>query len=72
MTEIQHSPIDACGLATLEARLQEELRFLCYPGKDWVPRQEGVTDVLRALRSQIDDTRLREKKQDEEPTPWQP
>ncbi len=34
--------------------------------------QEGVTDVLRALRSQIDDTRLREKKQDEEPAPWQP
>ena len=34
--------------------------------------QEGVTDVLRALRSQIDYTRLREKKQDEEPAPWQP
>ena len=34
--------------------------------------QEGVTDVLRALRSQIDDTRLREKKQDEEPAPWKP
>ncbi|MEJ5217091.1 GTPase ObgE [Cognatishimia sp. D5M38] len=34
--------------------------------------QEGVTDVLRALRSQIDDTRLREKKRDEEPAPWQP
>ncbi|WP_370232015.1 GTPase ObgE, partial [Cognatishimia sp.] len=34
--------------------------------------QEGVTDVLRALRAQIDDTRLREKKQDEEPEAWRP
>ena len=34
--------------------------------------QEGVTDVLRALRSQIDDTRLREKTKAEEPEPWQP
>ncbi len=45
MTEIELSPIDARGLPALEARLQEELRFLCYPGKDWVPRREGVTDV---------------------------
>lgn len=37
--------IDACGLPVLEARLKEDLRFLCYPGKDWVPRREGVTDV---------------------------
>ena len=33
---------------------------------------EGVTDVLRAMRGQIDDTRLREKVKDEEPAPWQP
>ena len=39
------SPIDACGLEALERRIEEELRFLCYPGKDWVPRREGVTDV---------------------------
>ena len=45
MTRIHPSPIDACGLPALEARLQEDLRFLCYPGKDWVPRREGVTDV---------------------------
>jgi len=28
--------------------------------------------VLRALRSEIDDNRLRQKAQDEEPEPWQP
>jgi hypothetical protein len=28
--------------------------------------------VLRALRAQIDDTRLREKKSQEEPQKWQP
>ncbi len=32
----------------------------------------GVTDVLRALRSEIDDNRLRQKAQDEEPEPWHP
>jgi cation diffusion facilitator CzcD-associated flavoprotein CzcO len=41
-----HSPIDAQGLEALEARLSEDLRLLCYPGKDWVPRREGVTDVV--------------------------
>ncbi|MCR8725806.1 NAD(P)-binding domain-containing protein [Frigidibacter sp. ROC022] len=40
------SPIDAKGLPELEARLREELAFLCYPGKDWVPQREGVTDVV--------------------------
>jgi GTP-binding protein len=32
----------------------------------------GVTEVLRALRSEIDDNRLRQKAQDEGPAPWQP
>ncbi|WP_306150824.1 GTPase ObgE [Roseovarius sp. MMSF_3281] len=32
----------------------------------------GVTEVLRALRSEIDDNRLRQKAQDEEPEPWHP
>ena len=45
MPDTEPSPIDACGLPALEARLNEDLRFLCYPGKDWVPRREGVTDV---------------------------
>ncbi len=40
------SPIDAQGLDVLEARLREDLEFLCYPGKDWVPAQEGVSDVV--------------------------
>ena len=40
------SPIDAQGLDVLEARLREDLDFLCYPGKDWVPAQEGVSDVV--------------------------
>ncbi|EEX16095.1 oxidoreductase [Citreicella sp. SE45] len=40
------SPIDGQGLDVLEARLREDLEFLCYPGKDWVPEREGVTDVV--------------------------
>jgi len=34
--------------------------------------REGTDTVLRALRAQIDDTRLREKKSQEEPGKWQP
>ena len=34
--------------------------------------QEGIIDVLRALRGEIDDNRLREKKGQEEPEPWRP
>lgn len=34
--------------------------------------REGLTDVLRAVRGQIDADRLRERKAAEEPTPWQP
>lgn len=33
---------------------------------------EGVIDVLRALREEIDENRLREKRGQEEPEPWQP
>ncbi|MEX1236328.1 MAG: GTPase ObgE, partial [Roseovarius sp.] len=34
---------------------------------------DGVTDVLRALRSEIDDDRLRHRKAGEdEPEPWRP
>ncbi|EPX76648.1 NAD(P)-binding domain-containing protein [Salipiger mucosus] len=40
------TPIDAQGLPALEARLREDLEFLCYPGKDWVPQRDGVTDVV--------------------------
>ena len=45
MTKTQPLSIDAQGLPALEARLQEDLRYLCYPGKDWVPRRECVSDV---------------------------
>ena len=34
--------------------------------------REGVTEVLRALRGQIDDDRLRFRSEDEEGAPWQP
>ena len=34
--------------------------------------REGTTEVLRALREQIDADRLREKRQAEEPAPWRP
>lgn len=39
-------PIDGQGLPVLEARLHEDLKYLCWPGKDWVPAREGVTDVV--------------------------
>ncbi len=49
MTETAR-PIDGQGLATLEARLAEDLAYLCYPGKDWVPPMERdgdrVLDVM--------------------------
>lgn len=45
MSTDDSSPIDARGLGALEMRLEQDLRFLCYPGKDWVPRRDGVTDV---------------------------
>ena len=38
--------IDGLGLPALEARLSEDLKFLCWPGKDWVPPREGVSDVV--------------------------
>lgn len=33
---------------------------------------EGIVDVLRALRAEIDDNRLRESREGEEEQPWQP
>lgn len=46
MTDDTVSPIDGKGLPALEARLREDLNFLCWPGKDWVPAREGVSDVV--------------------------
>ena len=46
MPEDSLSRIDARGLAALESRLKEELEFLCYPGKTWVPPTPGVADVV--------------------------
>ena len=40
------SRIDSQGLAVLESRLKEDLEFLCYPGKTWLPPTPGVTDVV--------------------------
>lgn len=45
MTHDTAFPIDGRGLPALEARLREDLAFLCWPGKDWVPAREGVCDV---------------------------
>lgn len=46
-TDIENAcPIDAQGLPALEARVREDLEFLCYPGKDWVPPKDDVTDVV--------------------------
>ena len=38
--------IDSQGLAALESRLKEDLAFLGFPGKAWVPHSPGVTDVV--------------------------
>ena len=46
MSDENLSPIDAKGLSALEARLKEDLKFLCYPGNDWVPQRDGVSDVV--------------------------
>ncbi|ETX27732.1 NAD(P)-binding domain-containing protein [Roseivivax isoporae] len=46
MQTMTDRPIDQRGLPELGARLHEELAYLCYPGKDWVPRRDGVTDVV--------------------------
>lgn len=46
MTEITADEIDAKGLGALESRLREGLKFLCWPGKNWVIPREGVTDVV--------------------------
>lgn len=45
MTHDAHT-IDGQGLKRLEARLREDLKFLCWPGKDWVPARAGVSDVV--------------------------
>lgn len=43
-------PLDGAGLAVLEARLRENLEYLCWPGKSWVPSRqadgEPVSDVV--------------------------
>ncbi len=46
MPEHRRFRIDGRGLAALESRLEEELEFLCYPGKPWVPPTPGATDVV--------------------------
>jgi cation diffusion facilitator CzcD-associated flavoprotein CzcO len=46
MTADADETIDGKGLAKLEARLREDLAFLCHPGKDWTPARDGVSDVV--------------------------
>lgn len=46
MTHDAAPTIDAQGLPALEARLHEDLKFLCYPGKDWVAKRDNVSDVV--------------------------
>lgn len=40
------SLIDMQGLPALEARLREDLEFLCIPGKSWVAKKDSITDVV--------------------------
>ncbi|MBX2880336.1 MAG: hypothetical protein KTR32_10415 [Granulosicoccus sp.] len=37
--------IDGLDLKVLEARLNEGIAYLLYPGKSWVPERTGVVDV---------------------------
>jgi cation diffusion facilitator CzcD-associated flavoprotein CzcO len=46
MTPSDDHRLDGRGLPALEARLREDLIFLCHPGKDWVPPREGASDVV--------------------------
>jgi hypothetical protein len=46
MTDDITHKIDGKGLEALESRLREGLKFLCWPGKAWVPPRDGVTDVV--------------------------
>jgi cation diffusion facilitator CzcD-associated flavoprotein CzcO len=46
MTADADETIDGKGLPRLEARLREDLAFLCHPGKDWTPARDGVSDVV--------------------------
>jgi len=46
MQDKDFSPIDGSGLPALEERIREDLAFLCYPGANWVPQKDGVTDVV--------------------------
>ncbi|MEM5583004.1 NAD(P)/FAD-dependent oxidoreductase [Roseibium sp. AS2] len=43
-------PLDGAGLTVLEERLRENLEYLCWPGKSWVPPKqvdgERVQDVV--------------------------
>ena len=37
---------DGIGLVDLEKILTTELEHLKYPGKNWVPKKEGITDIV--------------------------
>lgn len=38
--------INGKGLVALETRVKEDLAYLCYIGKDWVPQRVDVNDVV--------------------------
>jgi cation diffusion facilitator CzcD-associated flavoprotein CzcO len=38
--------INGKGLVALETRVKEDLAYLCYTGKDWVPQRVDVSDVV--------------------------
>ena len=46
MISAEDRRIDSRGLEALAARIEEDLGFLCHPGKDWVPERPGVSDVV--------------------------
>ena len=65
--------IDALGAETVAERVAALEAasggpVLCMSGVS----REGVTEVLRALRAEIDDDRLRQKPEAQEDVPWQP
>ncbi|MFT5316127.1 MAG: cation diffusion facilitator CzcD-associated flavoprotein CzcO [Candidatus Krumholzibacteriia bacterium] len=46
MSQDNLASIDQKGLSFLEAQLHQSLEFLLYPGKEWVPQQADVSDVI--------------------------
>ncbi|MBT5300714.1 MAG: FAD-dependent oxidoreductase, partial [Tateyamaria sp.] len=46
MPSFETDNLDYLGLTALRERLKSDLNSLLYPGKNWVPPRNGVTDTV--------------------------